>query len=196
MGIKNILVFSLCVLSLPTQALKNSDSAKTSRSSILNFEMKNHLGQKVRLESYKDKFLLVFFGFSHCKGSCPIAFQNMKASLNELGDLKADIKALLITVDPRRDTQERLASFVKRYNMDFEGLRAPYAEVEEVYNFYRNNYKKSPLAKHSKKNYLMDHSTTVYIMGKNGEFLADYDSGQNPRLAAKIIRSKIAAYKN
>ena len=93
--------------------------------------------------------------------------------------------ALLITVDPERDTPELLKEYLTSFDPHLRGLTGDVASIAAVAKAYRAYYKKVPL---DGGDYTIDHSAVVYLMDKNGRFVAPFNLKRTPELAATELR--------
>ena len=149
------------------------------------FNLVDQSGKSVTEKDYRGKFLLVVFGYTYCPDICPIELQNVAITLDKLGKKSNAVHPLFITIDPERDTAEFLSEYVAHFHPQLIGLTGTPEQIEQAANLYRVFYNKvdDPQA----TEYLMDHSSFVYLMGRDGEFLRMFKSGTNPSLMAEAI---------
>lgn len=151
------------------------------------FELVDHRGQTVTDQSFRGRFMLVYFGFTFCPDICPTELTMISQTLDTLGDEAEAVEALFITIDPERDTVEAMADYVGLFHPRLIGLTGTAEQVAGAARAYRAYYARveDPGASY----YLMDHSTFVYLMGPEGENLAVFPPGtSSDRLAAEIRR--------
>ena len=103
---------------------------------------------------------------------CPSELQVISAALDKLGDDGRDIQPLFVTIDPARDTPEVVAQYVKNFHPRFVGLTGSAAEVAAMAKAYRVFYGKAEGS--GTTDYLMDHSSIVYLMDREGRFLKHF----------------------
>ena len=94
------------------------------------FRLIDHHGARVTDETYRGRFVLIFFGFTHCRVVCPRALSRLSAVLERLGPLTDQLQALYITVDPERDTPEVMRTFLEKSYPRFIGLTGTRAEID------------------------------------------------------------------
>lgn len=158
------------------------------------FVLTDHNGKKLNSKEYRGKYLMIFFGFTKCTTACPVGLGAIMGALEELSPFAAkEIQPFFISVDPERDTQDVLKVFVEGYGPPLIGLYGSFIEIEKVANQFRAYYTKIPISDHetkhkSKMNYLMDHSTTIYFMGKDGKYLAHFASENGAKALANEIK--------
>ncbi|MFA5899245.1 MAG: SCO family protein, partial [Hyphomicrobium sp.] len=80
------------------------------------FALTDQNGKKVTDQDFRGQYMLVFFGFTNCPDICPAGLQLISAALDELGPKASKVTPIFVSVDPERDTQEKLAAYVKNFN--------------------------------------------------------------------------------
>jgi protein SCO1/2 len=152
------------------------------------FRLTDQNGASVTQDSMKGKPFLVFFGFTHCPDICPTKLFEMSQALNVVEKDVPDIGALFISVDPERDTPDAMKRYVSSFSPRIKGLTGDQASIDATVKIYRAYAKKVPLDGGS---YTMDHTSIVYLMGRNGEFLTSLDMTKKDTEIADQIRSKL-----
>ncbi len=151
------------------------------------FALVDHTGRTVTDKDLAEWYLLIFFGYTYCREICPTELGTMLAALDLLGDAGRDIRPILITVDPERDTSEALSQYVSLLDPRLVGLTGSAEQIAKVASAYRVLYAKVKMGYDD--DYLMDHSAFIYLMGPEGDFRAMFRRGSTPeRLAAAISR--------
>jgi len=135
------------------------------------FSLIDQTGKHVTDKDFRGKYMLVFFGYTNCPDICPAGLQVMSATLQKLGHRGDDIVPLFITLDPERDTAEKLATYVKNFSPRLIGLTGSPSDIAATAKAYRVFYQKVP-DESDPKNYSVDHSSIFYLMGKDGNLLA------------------------
>jgi protein SCO1/2 len=143
------------------------------------FTLTGHDGSKVRLDQFQDKIVLLSWGYSNCPDICPITLANLKETVELLGDDAEKVQVLFITVDPQRDTHERLAEYVPYFNEDFIGLTGSQEEIEKVAEDYSVTIVKHPAVYGRGRfdtwdRYLMTHTNTIHLIDQGGRLLLTY----------------------
>lgn len=155
------------------------------------FELTDHTGKRVTQADYAGKYMLVFFGFTHCPDVCPRAMDQFAGAMAALGDDAAQVQPILITVDPERDTPEVLADYVAPFNAagaNIVGLTGTPDELAAVETLYRAYARKVDTGE---GDYTMDHSAIIYLMGPDGGFLTLFDGSDTPDAMAAEIAAAI-----
>lgn len=149
------------------------------------FELVDQDGQKVTQDSFLNQPTLVFFGFTHCPDICPTTLFEMSQLFEELGPDARKVTGLFVTVDPERDTPEAMKSYLGSFHPSIQGLSGTPAQIAAVIKAYRAYAKKVPT---SGGDYTMDHTAIVYLMGKDGAFIAPFNLKRPPSEAAADLR--------
>jgi protein SCO1/2 len=149
------------------------------------FRLTDHNGRVVTEADFKGKPFLVFFGFTHCPDVCPTALFEMSETFRRLGPDAEKARALFISVDPERDTPEKLKQYLSSFDPRIVGLTGTPAEIAAVAKTYKVYAKKVPL---EGGDYTMDHSAIVYLMDRNGRFVAPFNLKRPADQAAADLR--------
>src|SRR5215211_4478411 len=93
-------------------------------------------GTRFRLSETRGKVVALFFGYTSCPDVCPTTMAELKQALEKLGNKADQVQVLFVTVDPQRDTPERVQEYVNHFNPDFIGLSGLEADLAKVWNDY------------------------------------------------------------
>lgn len=148
-------------------------------------------GTTVTDETYRGKWLLVFFGYTYCPDICPTTLNEIAASLDQLGPDAAKLQPLFITVDPERDTPEVMGQFTVAFDARIVGLTGSAQQIATVAREY-GAYGAVGNAGAGDKDYLVDHSTYIYLMDPQGEFARGFDAGTPGGRIAVALRKLMA----
>jgi len=154
------------------------------------FQLTDHHGNPVTDKTYRGQYLLVYFGYGFCPDVCPTELANIASSMDLLGPKAEKVTPLFITVDPERDTAEFLADYVQSFHPRLIGLTGTPAQIAAVAKAYKVYYAKS--RKSAGKDYLMDHTSFVYLMGPDGTFLTMFRGQTDPKAIAETIERFMA----
>jgi protein SCO1 len=149
------------------------------------FQLQDQNGKAVTDADMKGKPFLVFFGFTHCPDICPTTLFDMSQLMKELGPDADRTGALFITVDPARDTPKVIKDYLSNFDPHLRGLTGDPAAINTALKAYRVYAKKVPL---ENGDYTMDHTALVYLMDKNGRFIAPFDVSRTPAAEAADLR--------
>jgi protein SCO1/2 len=125
-------------------------------------------------QSLKDKWSLLFFGYTHCPDVCPLTLHQLAQANKELADkLDSTPNIIMVSVDPDRDTSEILQKYVRSFGENVSGVTGKNEELDKLTSqlgiFYKAN-------KHEGENYSVNHSAAVILINKNAEFHAVFSA--------------------
>jgi protein SCO1 len=149
------------------------------------FHLEDQNGKPVTDQDMKGRPFLVFFGFTHCPDVCPTTLFDMSQVLRQLGSDADRAGALFITVDPERDTPAVIKDYLSNFDPHLRGLTGDQASIDAAVREYRVYAKKVPL---QGGDYTMDHTAIVYLMDKNGQFVAPFDLKRTAEASAADLR--------
>jgi len=129
-------------------------------------ELVDHHGKPRRLEDWRGKAVVLFFGFTHCPDVCPTTLADMAQVMRELGPLADRVQVLFVTVDPERDTQAALAKYVPAFDARFVGLRGSLEATRAVAKEFKIYFEKRP--GRTPGEYSVDHSAQSYVIDPQG----------------------------
>jgi protein SCO1/2 len=132
------------------------------------FELTDHKGQAFSKPQLKDQWSLVFFGYTSCPDVCPTTLQNLGFIYDDLKSIAKNTQVLLVTVDPQRDTQEKLNQYIEYFNKEFIALRAGH---EVLFPFSRNMGLMYAINGEG-EDYLVDHSASLVLINPDGNIAA------------------------
>jgi protein SCO1/2 len=150
------------------------------------FRLTDQDGRTVTEQDFKGRPFLVFFGFTHCPDVCPTTLFDVSEVMRSLGSDADRVRAVFITVDPERDTQDALKDYLSSFDPHLSGLTGDPAAIATVAKEYRVYYKKVPL---DQGGYTLDHTAIVYLMDKNGHFVSPFSLKRSPAAAAADLRN-------
>ncbi|MBB45658.1 MAG: SCO family protein [Rhodospirillaceae bacterium] len=133
------------------------------------YSLLDHNGKKVTDKSFSNKFKIIYFGYTFCPDICPTGMAIISEALDLLGNKAQQIKPIFITVDPKRDNVEIMAEYHRHFHSSFSNLTGTLDQIKHVAKLYRVYYKKSD--PFEAENYLMDHSSIMYVMSPKGEYI-------------------------
>ena len=149
------------------------------------FALIDQSGKPLTEQDMKGRPFLVFFGYTHCPDICPTALFEMSEVLHTLGKDADRVGALFITVDPERDTPAAMKEYMASFNPHLRGATGDQNAIDAAEKSYRVYAKKVP-AEHG--DYSMDHTALVYLMDKQGRFVAPFSLKRRPEEAAADLR--------
>ncbi len=149
------------------------------------FHLVDQNGQPFTDQDMKGKPYLVFFGYTHCPDICPTTLFEMSQLMRKLGPDADRVGAVFITVDPERDTSAVMKDYMASFDPHLRGLTGAQPAIDQAIKDYRVYAKKVPLRG---GDYTMDHTALVYLMDKDGRFVAPFDMQRTADTEAAELR--------
>ena len=137
--------------------------------SVPDFTLTDQHGQPFRLSEQRGKVVLMFFGYTQCPDVCPTTLATWRKIHESLGEDAEQVRFAFVTVDPERDTAERLGLHVNAFNPDFLGLRGSEAELRAVYEVFGVFFEKNEQSG-SAAGYLINHTATTFVIDREGQY--------------------------
>jgi len=155
------------------------------------FDLVDHYGAPVTERTYRGRWLLVFFGFTHCRAVCPRALRRLSDVLDALGPGAGEIRPLYITVDPARDTPAVMRTFLERDYPRFTGLTGSEAQVTAAKKAFRvfARRKDDP---DDPDGYAVPHTAITYLLSPRGEYADHFtDALSAEEVTARLQRHSL-----
>lgn len=197
---KNILVFiALVIVSIgaglymsPEFQNRDLPKEKSTGEALVggSFKLTDHYGTIRTDKEFRGNFMLIFFGFTNCPTICPPGIMNMTEAMELLGSDGKKVIPIFITVDPERDTPERMKEFLGNFYSTFIGLTGNKEDIKEVETAYKV-YSSKVEAKDEPDGYIMDHSGFIYLMDESGKYVTHFSYNAEPKEMANKIRGYI-----
>ncbi|MGV7219612.1 SCO family protein [Bradyrhizobium sp. UFLA05-112] len=149
------------------------------------FALTDQNGKTVTDKSLKGKPTLIFFGYTHCPDVCPTSLFEISEVLRAMGKDADKVNAYFISVDPERDTPSTMKDYLSSFDPHLEGLSGDPAETTKVLTSYRVYAKKVPT---KDGDYTMDHTALIYLMDRDGRFVAPFNMKRPPEEAAAELK--------
>ena len=150
------------------------------------FTLVDQDGRTVTDETYRGKWLLVYFGYTHCPDTCPMALNNIAEALDRLDvEMRAKLQPIFITVDPERDTPAVMKDYVGAFEgagiVGLSGTQQQVAAIETAYRIHTQ--------RHDDANgeYSVDHTSVIHIMDPAGRFVGLVSDLMPPERLAKRL---------
>src|SRR5215468_9250398 len=149
------------------------------------FQLTDQSGQPVTENNLKGRPSLIFFGFTHCPDVCPTSLFEISEVLRAMGKDAGKVNAFFVSVDPERDTQGAMKDYLSSFDPHLKGLTGDPEQVSKVLSAYRVYAKKVPL---KDGDYTMDHTALIYLMDRDGHFVAPFNLKRSPEEAAADLK--------
>lgn len=153
-----------------------------------NFALVDHAGNAVTDETYRGKWLVVFFGYTFCPDVCPTTLTTVSDAIDHLGTRASQVQPLFITVDPQRDTVQRMAEYLAAFDAGIVGLTGSPDQIDTAAGNFRAYYAR--VGEANDPDYLMDHSALLYILDPDGRFAAYVSTGDD----VEAIEAKLRGF--
>ena len=134
---------------------------------------------------FRGKIMLVYFGYTYCPDACPTTLAAITKTMDLLGSKASEVQPIFISVDPARDTVAQLKAYAANFTPHLLAMTGPPAELKKVEDEYHVYVAKVPQS--GGNDYLIDHSSIVYVMGRNGRYLNEFPTGVSPKVMAATL---------
>jgi protein SCO1 len=161
-GLLALTLLAACAQSQPQFHLQNI----TGLMPPLKFALVDQEGRDVSERDYRDKVVLLYFGYTHCPDACPTTLAILQGALRQLGATAAGVRVLFVSVDPQRDTSAVLRTYVRNFGSQFVGLRGDESELSKLTRRYRVAYHREMPDAHGY--YAVDHSSAFFVFDQQG----------------------------
>jgi protein SCO1 len=149
------------------------------------FRLTDQDGRTITERNFAGRPFLMFFGFTHCPDICPTTLFDVSEVMRVLGSEADKTAALFVSVDPERDTPATLKDYLSSFDPHVRGATADETGIAAIAKAYRVYFKKVPT---QDGDYTMDHTALVYLMDRNGRFVAPFNLKRPPEAAAADLR--------
>jgi len=181
-----------------TEASANVASDRDSSEFDGRFSLTDQYGKRRTDKDFRSKYMLVFFGYTYCPDVCPTTLAVEAEALDKIGARAGRIVPIFVTVDPKRDTPDKLKSYLSSFDADspsprlkFVGLTGSDEEIAAAAKAYRVYYRAHIDGQVDGAEYSIDHTGDIYLMGPDGKFVAYYSQGILPDELAADLTAKI-----
>ncbi|MET0294880.1 MAG: SCO family protein [Phenylobacterium sp.] len=160
------------------------------------FQLVDSSGRAIDQSMLQGKWTAVFFGYTYCPDFCPLTLQTLVDARQKLGGKAKDLQLLFVSVDPGRDTPRQLADYVANYPGVIGATGSP-AQIQAMTKAYKSYYayacpktegagpREAP--RDCPQDYVVDHSTAVYLMDPKGRFVNAVAHGLGPEKTAETM---------
>ncbi len=204
---RTVIVWVVCVLAMivllgtgllnlaPGIGVKNSvaeSDAGASGEALIkaDFTLQTAGNKTVRAKDLRGKYLLIYFGYTHCPDVCPTTLLLMSNVLSHAGAAAGKIQPVFISVDPARDTPEVAAAYAKNFGKNFLGLSGTPAQIAQAAESFKVYYSKVD-DKNSALGYGVDHSSFIYLMGPDGHYIDHFPSSDAEQEITEGVRRDV-----
>jgi protein SCO1 len=150
------------------------------------FALVDHTGKARTLADFRGKAVVLFFGYTQCPDVCPTTLATLVEAMRQLGPDAARVQVLFVTVDPERDTQELLATYVTAFDPSFAALRGDAEATARTAKEFKILYQKQP--GRTPETYTVDHSAGNFVFDPQGRLRLYVGHGQGADVFAHDLR--------
>ena len=160
MNVKDLIIIVVLLIIHPKFLAAMPDVNKA----LSDVEFQSIESTNIKLTEYKGKIILLFFGYTNCPDICPTTLLDISRTLKELkGDAKK-VQAIFVSVDYKRDTPQYLNEYVNYFDERILGISSDKKNIDKLNKYFKTNYS---LLDSNKENYLVEHSSNLYIIGED-----------------------------
>ena len=167
-----ILLCLLLTTACSRQAHEFGGAVYVEPQAVPNFILSAANGQSVSLSDFRGQYVFIYFGYTFCPDLCPDTLAKLARVHQQLGDEAGQVQVVMISVDPERDTPERLAEYVAAFDDSFVGLTGSPAEIDAAGAAFGLYYEKHEGT--AATGYLIDHTARTYLLDPDGRILVAY----------------------
>jgi protein SCO1 len=157
--------------------------------SSVHFALTASNGTAVTEQSYRGKWLVIYFGYTSCPDICPTTMMELAQALQALGPRAAEVQAVFISVDPQRDKPDFLAEYLKTFDPRFVGLTGSSAQISAAAKSFNVFYERHDTDDGS---YTYDHSSYLYLVDPGGQLVEALGSNHGSEQIAAALLSLIS----
>ena len=199
MNPRNLLIFGLAILlgMVGIFLLLGSTRPYTYHGSLIDppveapqFELSDVNGQRFRLSDLTGQVVIIFFGYTSCPDVCPVTLTDFLRIRSKLGDQADKVRFVFVTVDPERDTPERMKKYLTNFDPGIIGLTGERKELESVWSSY--GVYEARVDGGSESNYLVDHSSRIYVIDEVGNLMLTYLFGTEYQVITEDVRHLVS----
>jgi len=142
------------------------NSTGSSLAPAADFTLDSTLGRPVSLSEFQGHPVLLYFGYTTCPDVCPTTLGDLRTTMQALGSDANKVQVLFVSVDPERDTVDRLQTYLGAFDPAFVGLTGPLGQIEAIASRFGVFFQKSSVE--SAAGYLVDHTSAVLLLDADG----------------------------
>jgi len=169
-----VLVASLSLIFARTPSFRGTSYAEPFPPAA-DFSLTKADGSEFRLSDQRGKIVLLFFGYTSCPDFCPTTLAEMRLVMNQLGDKAQNVQLVFISVDPKRDTPEKIQAYTEQFDPSFIGLSGSLSDLEPVWQSY--SIYREEIQSDSSMGVIVNHTVRMYLVDPQGNLRLSYAYG-------------------
>jgi protein SCO1/2 len=151
------------------------------------FQLTDQYGQPWSMEEQTGKVVLLYFGYTTCPDACPTTLSDWIEIKRLLGDQAEKVEFVMVTVDPERDTVEKLNEYMAFFDPEFRGLTGDPETLANINMEYGIMAVREEFPDSATK-YLMNHTTSFWVVDTEGTLRLSFAHGTDPEIVAEDVR--------
>lgn len=156
----------------------------------MDFRLTDHTGEEVGPDTLMGRATMVFFGFTWCPDICPTTLADISGWLDALGSDANRLNVVFITVDPQRDTVDKMAEYVAAFHPAIRGWTGSPEQIDRAAEAFRVSYERVPS---NNGDYSMNHTASVFLYDASGQFAGTVDYHEYRDVALSKVRRALDA---
>jgi len=138
---------------------------------------------------FRGKFILLYFGYTHCPDICPADVLSITLAMQGLGERADKLQPIFVTLDPERDTQAHLGDYLGSFDPRWIGLTGDPATIRKIALAYKIWFAKSADAQGA--DYSIDHTTAIFLINREGNYIGFLPPGTEPERIVQALRAQL-----
>ena len=152
------------------------------------FTLHDQDGKIFHLKDHRGEVILLFFGYTSCPDVCPTTLSKLARVYAFLGPMRQKVLTVFITIDPQRDTPQKLKEYLKYFNINAMGLTGTKQEIDAVVDSYKAMYEKV-VTNSSALGYMFDHTDNLYLIDAQGKTSYLFHPEDTVKGMVRVIKS-------
>ena len=158
------------------------------------FSLTDDKGETKTDKDFRGRYMLIYFGYTYCPDVCPTALQSMTEAVDRLApETQAKITPIFITIDPERDTAKQLNAYVENFPPRLVGLTGTPDQIAQTARLYRVYFGRAKDEREESTEYLMDHSSIIFLMNPEGEYVTHFTHASTPEKMAERLAAVVGS---
>lgn len=155
---------------------------------ICDAPLTDHLGATITLADMHDYPTLIYFGYTFCPDICPTELGYMSRLMKALGPQATHLRAYFVSIDPNRDTPEKLREYVQLFNSPLRGISGTPEHIRDLASAFGVYYDRVDVSGAKASHYLMNHTSTIFVLDRDGRMAGKMDSHMPIADALAMVR--------
>jgi len=189
--VASLLAMTLCLYLIPIAGCDHQADQSPSMEEALNpqrdFTLHDQDGKLFHLKDHRGQIIFLFFGYTSCPDVCPTTLSKLARVYALLGPLHLKLLTLFVTIDPARDTSDKLKEYLQYFNINAMGLTGTKQEIDAVVESFKATYVKV-IPNSSALGYMFDHTDYIYLIDTHGNTTHIFHPDDKAQVMAQMIK--------